>query len=171
MSSQNTQQSSPPSRWGPKTVNSQLPSPVKAITAPMTHEQIEAYALHVRIQEIAQRLDTDDFVPANSHRRSPSPVPQYDNSGRRTNTRYQRYRQRLEAKRHALLQHATRVIPNYPLPPGSTRPTGFKKRCTSLQKTSPMSTSSANCSVPAAAASSTSTPSRARTSSYAARAP
>ncbi|KAK0725454.1 hypothetical protein B0H67DRAFT_481493 [Lasiosphaeris hirsuta] len=79
----------------------------------MTAEQVEAYALHVRIEEISQKLKTNDVVPANHLCRSPSPSPEYDNSGRRTNTRHRRYRERLQAERHSLIQQAARTIPNY----------------------------------------------------------
>ncbi|KAK3378705.1 putative splicing factor [Lasiosphaeria ovina] len=49
---------------------------------------------------------------------SPSPAPQYDSSGRRTNTRYHRCRERLEVERHSLTQQASRTIPNYRPPAG-----------------------------------------------------
>ncbi|GAW21449.1 hypothetical protein ANO14919_109680 [Xylariales sp. No.14919] len=83
----------------------------------MTSEQIEAYALHVRIEEITQKLRLDDVVPANQNRRSPSPEPQYDSSGRRSNTRHQRHRRRLEDERHSLIRTAMGTIPGYRPPP------------------------------------------------------
>ncbi|KAK3368328.1 hypothetical protein B0H63DRAFT_497677 [Podospora didyma] len=86
----------------------------------MTPEQVEAYASHVRILEITQKLSTDDVVPADRFRRSPSPPPEYDNAGRRINTRHSRYRDRLLGERHSLIQHATRIIPSYRLPVGYT---------------------------------------------------
>jgi len=39
-----------------------------AITANMTSEQLEAYTLHLRIQEISQKLKIDDVVPADGDR-------------------------------------------------------------------------------------------------------
>lgn len=51
---------------------------------------------------------------------SPSPPPQYDFHGRRTNTREYRYRKKLEAERHQLIQKASKLFPNY-LPPADYR--------------------------------------------------
>ena len=45
--------------------------------------------------------------------RSPSPPPQYDNFGRRVNTREYRYRKRLEDERHKQIEKAMKIIPNY----------------------------------------------------------
>jgi len=79
-----------------------------AIVANMTSEQLEAYTLHLRIEEISQKLKIDDVVPADGDR-SPSPAPMYDNHGRRTNTREQRYRKKLEEERHRLIEKAMKV--------------------------------------------------------------
>jgi len=89
-----------------------------AITGRMTLEQVEAYAMHVRIQEITHKLRIDNIVPTDRVHRSPSPEPQYDSAGRRTNTRYQRHRERLENERHSLIHTAMRIIPNYRAPQG-----------------------------------------------------
>lgn len=105
-------------RWSSESIASKFTNFKTAITAPMTSEQLEAYALHVRIQEITQKLRIDDIVPADPHRRSPSPEPRYDSSGVRTNTRYQRHRERLEEERHSLIQTALDTIPNYRPPQG-----------------------------------------------------
>ncbi|KAI1260634.1 eukaryotic type KH-domain (KH-domain type I) [Xylariaceae sp. FL1019] len=102
------------SRWADSTTL-QLPT---AITAPMTSEQLDAYVLHVRIEELTQTLRTNSFATANRGRRSPSPEPQYDASGRRTNTRSQRHRQRVEEERHALVRTAISTIPSYRAPIG-----------------------------------------------------
>ncbi|KAI1116630.1 eukaryotic type KH-domain (KH-domain type I) [Nemania sp. NC0429] len=106
------------SRWGSDNVASKLTGLPTAITAPMTSEQIEAYALHVRIEEITQKLRIDDVVTADRDRRSPSPEPQYDASGRRVNMRHQRHRQRLEDERQSLVRVAMRTIPGYRAPAG-----------------------------------------------------
>lgn len=55
--------------------------------------------------------------------RSPSPPPQYDNFGRRTNTREIRYRKRLEDERHCLIDKAMRTIPDFKPPVDYRRPT------------------------------------------------
>lgn len=38
------------------------------ITANMTNEQLEAYTLHLRIEEISQKLRINDVVPADGDR-------------------------------------------------------------------------------------------------------
>ncbi|KTW32744.1 uncharacterized protein T551_00229 [Pneumocystis jirovecii RU7] len=93
-----------------------------AITSNMTNEQLEAYALHMRLEEIGQKLRIGDVVPRDGER-SPSPPPQYDNFGRRTNTREIRYRKRLEDERHCLIDKAMRTIPDFKPPVDYRRPT------------------------------------------------
>jgi len=109
-----------------------------SIQAPMTAEQLDAYVLHLRIEEISQKLRINDVVPADADRyvyhslqwhrattnsrRSPSPPPQYDNLGRRTNTREQRYKRRLEDERHKLVEKALKSIPDYHPPSDYRRP-------------------------------------------------
>lgn len=64
-------------RWGDATENKAaglmgLPT---AIVANMTSEQLEAYTLHLRIEEITQKLKIDDVVPADGDRYvAPSPT-------------------------------------------------------------------------------------------------
>lgn len=107
-----------------------------AIQSAMTAEQLEAYVLHLRIEEISQKLRINDVVPADADRyvtplfleytadssRSPSPPPQYDNLGRRTNTREQRYKRKLEDERHKLVEKALKSIPDYHPPSDYRRP-------------------------------------------------
>jgi splicing factor 1 len=134
-------------RWGDATDNKAaglmgLPT---AIRANMTSEQLEAYTLHLRIEEISQKLRIDDVVPADGDRyirpsygtsgritdfkkRSPSPAPQYDNFGRRVNTREYRYRKKLEDERHKLIEKAMKVIPNYHPPQDYRRPTKTQEK-------------------------------------------
>lgn len=120
-----------------------------AIKANMTSEQLEAYTLHLRIEEISQKLRINDVVPADGDRyvgcrhdaiyficsnltnvphRSPSPPPQYDNHGRRVNTREYRYRKRLEDERHKLVEKAMKTIPNYHPPQDYRRPTKTQEK-------------------------------------------
>ncbi|RYP62874.1 hypothetical protein DL769_007133 [Monosporascus sp. CRB-8-3] len=108
-------------RWGPENGALGLSNFTTAITAPMTSEQIDAYVMQVRIEEITQKLRFDHVVPADLDRRSPSPPPRYDASGKRVNTRHRRYRERLENERHALVRHAAHAIPNYRAPQGYVR--------------------------------------------------
>ena len=60
--------------------------------------------------------------------RSPSPPPQYDNFGRRVNTREYRYRKRLEDERHKQIEKAMKVIPNYHPPADYRRPTKTQEK-------------------------------------------
>lgn len=53
---------------------------------------------------------------------SPSPPPHYDSFGKRTNTREFRYRNKLEAERHSLVQKATALFENYRPPADYRRP-------------------------------------------------
>lgn len=79
----------------------------------LTSEQIAAYTLNYRIQEITQKLKVNDVVPAD---RSPSPAPQYDQDGKRINTAEIRYRAKLEQQRHQLIERAIRLVPNFKPP-------------------------------------------------------
>lgn len=85
----------------------------------MTPEQLEAYALRFRIEEIGQKLRSDNPAQHTNSKRSPSPPPEYDSSGHRINTRQYRYRQRLEEERQALIGVAINTIPHYQAPRGS----------------------------------------------------
>jgi|TARA_R110002003_G_scaffold722_6_gene21355 splicing factor 1 len=133
-------------RWGDASENKAaglmgLPT---AIYSAMTTEQLDAYTLHLRIEEITQKLKINDVVPAdgdrcvfsrvtnepyaNSNHRSPSPPPQYDNFGRRVNTREFRYRKRLEDERHKLVEKAMKTLPNYHPPADYRRPTKTQEK-------------------------------------------
>ncbi|BFZ63788.1 Branchpoint-bridging protein [Saitoella coloradoensis] len=98
-----------------------------AITSNMTSEQLEAYALHLRLEEIGQKLKINDVVPPDDER-SPSPAPQYDSFGRRTNTREVRYRKKLEDERHRLVDKAMRTIPDFKPPADYRRPTKTQEK-------------------------------------------
>ena len=60
--------------------------------------------------------------------RSPSPPPQYDNLGRRVNTREYRYKKRLEEERHKLVEKAMKTIPGYHPPSDYRRPTKTQEK-------------------------------------------
>ncbi|KAK4548636.1 hypothetical protein LTR36_009547 [Oleoguttula mirabilis] len=116
-------------RWGDVSENKaaglmNLPT---AITAPMTAEQLDAYVTHLRVEEISQKLRINDVVPADGDR-SPSPAPQYDNFGRRVNTREYRYRKKLEDERHKLIEKAMKIIPSYHPPSDYRRPTKTQEK-------------------------------------------
>lgn len=62
------------------------------------------------------------------HYSSPSPPPQYDNFGRRVNTREYRYRKKLEDERHKLIEKAMKIIPSYHPPSDYRRPTKTQEK-------------------------------------------
>ncbi|KAK5987954.1 Branchpoint-bridging protein [Cladobotryum mycophilum] len=93
----------------------------------MTSEQLDAYMLVFRIEEITQRLRVNNVLPTQRNR-SPSPAPEYDTSGRRINTREHRYRKSLQDERHRLVEAAFKVIPNYTPPHDYRRPDQFTEK-------------------------------------------
>ncbi|KAH8174619.1 splicing factor 1 helix-hairpin domain-containing protein [Sarocladium implicatum] len=129
------------SRWSPSSQKSTvlddngnaLPS---AIVASLTPEQLQVYAHHYRIREISLQLQLPDAVldvmsPQSKQLRrgrNRSPDPEYDFSGRRTNTPIQRLRTALETERHALIEEVTAKLPSYRPPVGYRRPTHFTDR-------------------------------------------
>ncbi|KAG6354463.1 hypothetical protein INS49_004480 [Diaporthe citri] len=100
-------------RWGSETPTAELNGLKTAITTAMTPEQLDAYILHFRIEEIGREARSADLTQRTDSSRSPSPPPVYDSSGRRINTRQQRYRRRLEDERQALVGFAINTIPRY----------------------------------------------------------
>src|SRR5271154_2142093 len=80
------------------------------------------------------RMETGEYIPrpskqnADTVSRSPSPPPQYDNFGRRVNTREYRYRKRLEDERHKQIEKAMKIIPNYHPPSDYRRPTKTQEK-------------------------------------------
>ncbi|CAI1578213.1 hypothetical protein SEUBUCD646_0L01820 [Saccharomyces eubayanus] len=98
------------------------------ISGALTREQIYSYQTMFRIQEITIKLRTNDFVPPSRKNRSPSPPPVYDAQGKRTNTREQRYRKKLEDERIKLVEIALRAIPYFVPPDDYKRPTKFQDK-------------------------------------------
>ena len=68
------------------------------------------------------------FITTDTVGRSPSPAPQYDNLGRRVNTREYRYKKRLEDERHRLIEKAMKTIPGYHPPSDYRRPTKTQEK-------------------------------------------
>ena len=73
-------------------------------------------------------LFTAHNMTCSSLTRSPSPPPQYDNSGKRVNTKEYRYRKRLEDERHKLVEKALKTIPDYKPPSDYRRPTKTQEK-------------------------------------------
>ncbi|CAI4035047.1 hypothetical protein SMKI_12G1850 [Saccharomyces mikatae IFO 1815] len=120
-----------PSLWRKNSIESNvhrynsLPS---KISGALTREQIYSYQVMFRIQEITIKLRTKDFVPPSRKNRSPSPPPVYDAQGKRTNTREQRYRKKLEDERIKLVEIALKAIPYFVPPDDYKRPTKFQDK-------------------------------------------
>ncbi|RDA89602.1 hypothetical protein CP533_5995 [Ophiocordyceps camponoti-saundersi (nom. inval.)] len=97
-----------------------------AIRGRLTAEQLDAYLMAFRIQEITAKLQANEYHTTSAGlSRCPSPEPEYDSSGRRTNTREKRYRKALEDERHTLVEAALETIPNYQPPYDYHRPKSF----------------------------------------------
>lgn len=103
-------------RWGRENQTAQLNGLKTAITTAMTPEQLNAYVLYFRIEELEQKIRVGDYAPASISKRSPSPPPEYNTTGRRINTRQHRYRKRLEEERQTLVDAALNTIPGYQPP-------------------------------------------------------
>jgi hypothetical protein len=71
-------------------------------------------AVRVRIEELTHAINTGQLgLDDPTVRRSPSPPPKYDSQGKRTNTREQRTREKLNLERQSLIQVATRLNPAF----------------------------------------------------------
>eukprot|EP01086_Lenisia_limosa_P012680 TRINITY_DN41180_c0_g1_i1.p1 TRINITY_DN41180_c0_g1~~TRINITY_DN41180_c0_g1_i1.p1 ORF type:complete len:424 (+),score=135.66 TRINITY_DN41180_c0_g1_i1:86-1357(+) len=86
----------------------------------LTGEQQEVILVNVRLEEIRKKLVLGDFGQSNPDR-SPSPPPEYDRSGVRTNTRDIRIRARLEGERDRLIRE-TALKNKLFIPPTDWRP-------------------------------------------------
>ena len=100
------------SRWGDESTKVDVPGMPVALTGNVSQSELDNYAIHVRLEEINRKLRTGDFIPPPGQR-SPSPPPQYDAYGRRTNTVDLRYRKKLEDERIRLIDRAMKADPNF----------------------------------------------------------
>ncbi|KAH9992178.1 hypothetical protein F4779DRAFT_637588 [Xylariaceae sp. FL0662B] len=103
-------------RWGVESTASTLTGLALSIAGPMANEKIEAYILHVRIEEIIRSsgLMTSSLLTGTADPRLPNhymtPL-----AGAST-PRYYRHREKLEHERHTLVQQAARVVSGYRAP-------------------------------------------------------
>lgn len=100
------------SRWGDESTKVEVPGMPVALGGNVSQSELDNYAIHVRLEEINRKLRTGDFIPPPSQR-SPSPPPQYDAYGRRSNTVEDRYRKKLEDERIRLIDRAMKADPNF----------------------------------------------------------
>lgn len=125
-----------PTKWGgtkSRTVQFGTEKLDTIINGHLTQEQIDAYQRYFRVEEILHylrlggrnRTSLVDVLPLSrvqSFKRDPSPPPQYDLSGNRTNTREARIRGQLEKERDVLVELAATTIKNYDPPVDYRRP-------------------------------------------------
>jgi splicing factor 1 len=100
------------SRWGEEKSTLGVAT---ALGANVSQSELERYAVNVRLEEIARKIQSGDVVPP-ERERSPSPAPTYDAQGRRTNTREVRYRKKLEDERVRLIDKQLKLDPNFKPP-------------------------------------------------------
>ena len=92
-----------------------MPGLPSQITGNVSQLELDNYAIHVRLEEIGRKLRANDVVPPPGQR-SPSPPPDYDAYGRRTNTLELRYKKRLEDERLQLIDRAMKADPTFKPP-------------------------------------------------------
>jgi splicing factor 1 len=100
------------SRWGDASQKVEVPGLPVAVMGNVSQTELDNYAIHVRLEEIGRKLRTGDVIPPPGQR-SPSPPPEYDAYGRRTNTLDIRYRKKLEDERMRLIDRAMKADPNF----------------------------------------------------------
>lgn len=100
------------SRWGDANERVDVSGLPVNIMGKVSTTELDSYAIHVRLEEIARKLRTGDVVPPDGQR-SPSPPPKFDAYGRRSNTREVRYREKLEEERKRLVDRAMKNDPNF----------------------------------------------------------
>eukprot|EP01083_Nonionella_stella_P104990 301606_1 len=116
------------SRWGSSSSKVALPSGMANASDKMTPEQMEALTIKLRLQDIQRKINNIQLaIPSDPRDRSPSPPPQYDSAGKRTNTRELRTRTALMNTRMALLQRVMVLNPNFKPPPDYKPPKLEKK--------------------------------------------
>jgi splicing factor 1 len=100
------------SRWGDASERVDVSGLPVNIQGKVSASELDNYAIHVRLEEIARKLRTGDVVPPDGQR-SPSPPPKFDAYGHRTNTREVRYKEKLEEERRRLIDRAMKNDPNF----------------------------------------------------------
>uniref|UniRef100_K3WKL6 Branchpoint-bridging protein n=1 Tax=Globisporangium ultimum (strain ATCC 200006 / CBS 805.95 / DAOM BR144) TaxID=431595 RepID=K3WKL6_GLOUD len=108
------------SRWAPA---GSTPA-VNVANLMMAQPQQKALLLRTKLEAINQKLATVSADAARIEKdpnRSPSPPPQYDSNGKRTNTREVRMRAALERSRQTTIDELVKVNPMYRPPPDYMR--------------------------------------------------
>lgn len=113
------------SRWDDERVV--IPGMPTILPDNLTPKQEKLYLLQLQIEELSQRLRTNDLKIPPEGERSPSPEPIYNNDGKRLNTREVRAQKRIEDERHFFIQKMLIENPAYK-PPSDYRPPVIKIR-------------------------------------------
>ncbi|KAJ3186219.1 hypothetical protein HDU85_007659 [Gaertneriomyces sp. JEL0708] len=109
------------SRWGDESQKTTIPGVPTVLPSGMSPEQLDAFVIHMRLEEISQKLRIGYIMPP-EHERSPSPEPFYGADGKRVNTREFRWRKKLEDERHKLVEEGLKKIPGFKPPADYKRP-------------------------------------------------
>ncbi|GAM22820.1 hypothetical protein SAMD00019534_059950 [Acytostelium subglobosum LB1] len=113
-------------KWEQDKGQSGLPGVPKTLPPGLTDEQLAALIIRIRIDEITKKLTVGPIEIDNKDDRSRSPTPVYDHSGKRTNTREQRTKDKLSKERHVLVTVAGQVNQSFK-PPQDYQPPNEKK--------------------------------------------
>ncbi|EGZ23888.1 hypothetical protein PHYSODRAFT_483336 [Phytophthora sojae] len=106
------------SRWAP------APSASSTMAGLLTQKQQQTVMLRAQLDNINQKLKTvamDAALIEKDPNRSPSPPPQYDSNGMRTNTREVRMKAALEKRRRETIDQLVKVNPLFRPPADYTR--------------------------------------------------
>ncbi|KAL3667888.1 hypothetical protein V7S43_006769 [Phytophthora oleae] len=106
------------SRWAP------APSASSAMTDLLNQKQQQTIVLRAQLENINQKMTTvvvDAALIEKDPNRSPSPPPQYDSNGKRTNTREVRMKAALEKRRRETIDQLLKINPLFRPPADYTR--------------------------------------------------
>eukprot|EP00727_Mastigamoeba_balamuthi_P007325 m51a1_g3212 putative splicing factor 1 (457) ;mRNA; r:32386-34271 len=107
------------SRWDPPP-HFVIPGVPRYLPTSLTPEQEDALLLRARMEEIQYHINSGQLGINPARERSPSPPPMYDKDGKRTNTREQRMREKLQHERANLISEAMKMYPEFK-PPADAR--------------------------------------------------
>ncbi|KAH3765078.1 Zinc finger protein [Pelomyxa schiedti] len=113
------------SRWDTATVFP-IPGVPRFLPSGLDPDQVEAFLLRVRIEEISYAISTGQLGLNTGRERSPSPEPVYDKDGKRVNTREQRAKDRYIREKQRLLEQAIHTCPSFK-PPSDFSKASLKK--------------------------------------------
>eukprot|EP01133_Synstelium_polycarpum_P005930 gene5930-6869_t len=103
-----------------------IPGVPRSIPPGLTDDQLAALIMRIRIDELTKKLTVGPIEVDDKDDRSRSPTPVYDNTGKRTNTREQRTKEKLSKERHHLISNAQLLNVNF-RPPQDYQPPNEKK--------------------------------------------